>query len=183
MLILKFDNLEVRNKIFSVYNEKFINNYGEKDVLCFYFEKIDKKTIFKIEKEYRSQNKIYIINRSIARYFFSYIHYPSSSYILKSEVESQFINCYNATYSDGTYISLFFKNIIKISNTDDLLTIRDLDVIELLAKGYTYKDIANITNLQYGTIRNYVSKVLDITDCKNKTELALQFQKIFCDCK
>ncbi|MFV0424345.1 MAG: response regulator transcription factor [Bacilli bacterium] len=182
MIILKFNNEKIRKILTNVINVSVIENideYQEDYVLCFYFNKLDKSEISEIEKNYRDFKRIYIFEREIAHYFFNYIKTTAASYILVNEIDSQFESCYLATMSNGVYISSFFRQILTISNSNNNLTARDLDVIKLLSEGYSYKDIANITHLQYGTVRNYVSKVLEITNLKNKTELALYFQRIF----
>ncbi len=150
----------------------------EDDVLCFYFDTINREKVKHYEEKYANCKKIYIFRREIAFYFFNYISPSTASFILESEIIDQFSVCYQSTVSNGMYISMFFKGIIKIRQKFDGLTNRDLDMIDLLKDGYSYQDIADVTHLQYGTVRNYVSRILDITNTANKTELALNFQRI-----
>ncbi|MGH0037214.1 MAG: LuxR C-terminal-related transcriptional regulator [Myxococcota bacterium] len=55
----------------------------------------------------------------------------------------------------------------------DLLTPRQLEVLELLAKGLTNREIAGILDIAPGTAKNHVAAVLDALDVTNRTEAAV----------
>lgn len=50
---------------------------------------------------------------------------------------------------------------------------RELDIIKLVAKGYDNKEIADELFLAEGTVRNQVSKLLEKTELKDRTQLAV----------
>lgn len=153
----------------------------EGDILCFYINRVSKEEFnYKLEK-YKNYLLILIFDRRVAFHFFDTINAPNASYLLVDEMSKQFKLCYETTVKSGMYISVFFRQLITVKNKYNGLSNRDLDVIDLLKDGYSYKEIASVTKLKYGTIRNYISRILAITDSDNKTELALHFQDIIRD--
>jgi TolB-like protein len=58
------------------------------------------------------------------------------------------------------------------------LTPRQLEVLELVAKGLTNKEIANVLGIAFGTVRNHASAVMESLGVANRTEAALALQKL-----
>ena len=52
------------------------------------------------------------------------------------------------------------------------LTHRELTILQLVAKGYRNKDIANDLNISIRNVEKYVSRLLSKTSTRNRTELA-----------
>ena len=50
---------------------------------------------------------------------------------------------------------------------------REIEVIELVAKGYSNKEIANALFLSEGTVRNYISVILEKLELRDRTQLAV----------
>lgn len=55
----------------------------------------------------------------------------------------------------------------------DKLTSRELDIANLIATGLTNKEIASKLFLTEGTVKNYVTKVLDKLNMKSRVDLAI----------
>ncbi len=60
-----------------------------------------------------------------------------------------------------------------LSAPGDLLTPRQLEVLELLAKGLTNREIAGVLEISAGTVKNHVAALLDALDVTNRTEAAV----------
>jgi len=54
---------------------------------------------------------------------------------------------------------------------------REQEVIELVAKGLSNKEIADALHLSEGTVRNYLSVVLDKLELRDRTQLAVFYYK------
>jgi len=54
---------------------------------------------------------------------------------------------------------------------------REQDVIELVAKGLSNKEIADFLHLSEGTVRNYLSVILDKLGLRDRTQLAVFYYK------
>lgn len=59
------------------------------------------------------------------------------------------------------------------NNSDFIFTDRELDVIKLVGQGYDNKEIAAKLFLAEGTVRNQISRILEKTDLKDRTKLAI----------
>ena len=54
---------------------------------------------------------------------------------------------------------------------------RELEIIELIAKGYSNKEIAAEMYLGEGTVRNYLSSILDKLQLRDRTQVAVFYYK------
>ncbi len=57
------------------------------------------------------------------------------------------------------------------------LTEREQQVIRLIAEGKNTKDIAKQLHLSYGTVRNYISVILDKLDVSNRIEAVSYYKE------
>ena len=57
------------------------------------------------------------------------------------------------------------------------LSDRELDVLKLVAEGMNNKEIAAELFLSEGTVRNYISNLLDKLDLRDRTQLAIYYYK------
>jgi two-component system response regulator DesR len=57
------------------------------------------------------------------------------------------------------------------------LTDRELEVLELVADGRNTKEIAEELSIKTGTVRNYISTILDKLDVKNRIEAITHFKE------
>lgn len=57
------------------------------------------------------------------------------------------------------------------------ITEKEYEVIKLVAEGYNNKEIANKLYLSEGTVRNYVSSILDKLNLRDRTQLVVYYYK------
>lgn len=74
---------------------------------------------------------------------------------------------------------LYAPELIDIVYEDDSnpLTERESEVLELVAEGKTTKEIAKVLFLSPGTVRNYISTILDKLDVGNRIEAIARFKE------
>ncbi|MCL2815318.1 MAG: response regulator transcription factor [Oscillospiraceae bacterium] len=73
-----------------------------------------------------------------------------------------------------------FINMNKKSKPDLSLygiSVREMDVIELVAKGLNNKEIADTLYLSEGTVRNYLSVILEKLELRDRTQLAVLYYR------
>lgn len=59
----------------------------------------------------------------------------------------------------------------------DTLNAQELRIIQLLCEGHSNKEIAFQLNHTEGTVKNYVSRILEKTGCKDRTQLVIHSLK------
>ncbi len=64
------------------------------------------------------------------------------------------------------------------SSADALLTPRQLNVLELVAKGLTNPEIANVLGIARGTVKVHVAAVIEALDVTNRTEAATRLHEL-----
>ncbi len=101
-------------------------------------------------------------------------------YILKQNIKG-IIPAINAVYSGNlVFDSKIVSNIKRHSkkNIDINLSPRELDILLLVADGLNNKEIAAKLFLSEGTIRNYISNMLEKLSLRDRTQLAIYYYKI-----
>ena len=118
-------------------------------------------------------------------YIFDSLKNGASGYLLKDASPDEIIDAVKTIYKGNLLIHsdvasklselLAAPSPTKIQADFDLsmLTEREKDVALLIAKGLSNKDISKTLFLSEGTIKNYVTKILDKLEVDNRTELAL----------
>ena len=72
------------------------------------------------------------------------------------------------------------RNSKRFYTKDDLimkLTPKETDVITLVAAGYSDKEIGFQLNISYGTVRDYIDKIILKTNARNRTHAAMLYGK------
>jgi two-component system, NarL family, response regulator len=98
-------------------------------------------------------------------------------YVLKDVAESELIAAITAVHGGKRYIPLHVaaKLADRMMRAD--LTHREVQTLELLAKGLTNKQIASTLNLSDYTIRHYVNNIMDKLAVSDRTEaVAMAFR-------
>lgn len=65
----------------------------------------------------------------------------------------------------------------RVRYDDKNITEKEYEVISLVAEGYNNKEIASKLYLSEGTVRNYVSSILDKLELRDRTQLVVYYYK------
>nr|WP_300003916.1 response regulator transcription factor [Tissierella sp.] len=106
-------------------------------------------------------------------------------YILKQNIKG-IIPAVNAVYSgnlvfDSKIVSSIHQKSFPdttLNTINSNLSQREIDVWLLVAEGLNNKEISSKLFLSEGTVRNYVSSLLDKLDLRDRTQLAVHFYKV-----
>jgi DNA-binding NarL/FixJ family response regulator len=60
-----------------------------------------------------------------------------------------------------------------ISKVEVALTLRELEITKLVGNGQTNKEISDHLHLSVGTVKNYITQILQKTDLRDRTQLAI----------
>ena len=71
---------------------------------------------------------------------------------------------------------LNLKNLFNTTKKDfDLLTQKEVEILEQIAKGLSNKEISEKLFLSEGTVRNYISGILEKLELRDRTQLAIYY--------
>lgn len=113
------------------------------------------------------------------KYIASALSLGCKGYILKQNIKG-IIPAINAVYSDNlVFDSKIVSSIQKQPEKEISLDLspRELDVLLLVADGLNNKEIADRLFLSEGTVRNYISVILDKFELRDRTQLAIHYYK------
>lgn len=102
-------------------------------------------------------------------------------YILKSSATDVIFNAIRTVYAGGTVfqrdvLNYIRENIVKQQGANavfSLLSERELEIVRLIAKGCSNREIAEQLYLSNGTVRNYISVILEKTGLEHRTQIAV----------
>jgi NarL family two-component system response regulator LiaR len=116
-------------------------------------------------------------------WLFDAIRAGASGYLLKDTPRDKVIEALRGTMEGRSYLDPKVTAKVMGQVTDqqplprsviaDKLTNRELDVLQLLARGHTNAEIAERLFLSEGTVRNHVSAVFSKLDVSDRTQAAI----------
>lgn len=108
----------------------------------------------------------------------------AKGYLIKQDIETIAPALHSVMSGQSVFGSEIVTRIPKMmerSGSMDLsrygILDREMDVIELVAKGLNNKEIAQSLYLSEGTVRNYLSAILDKLSLRDRTQLAVFYYK------
>ncbi len=109
---------------------------------------------------------------------FEALNAGASSYILKKTEPEKIVESIKELHAGGSPMSAtiarqlvrIFQNQNKINTEGDVLTKREKEILELLSKGFLYKEIADKTGISFGTVRQHCYRIYEKLHVHNKTE-------------
>lgn len=142
-----------------------------------------------IIKENHPEIKIIILTTfDDDEYIFSALKYGASGYLLKGISMEQLIDAIHKVYNGNAMIngdiatkvlgmfSQMAQNDITINVEEDMvseITDSEWNVIKLITRGMSNKEIATKLCLSEGSVRNYLSSILRKLDLRDRTQLAI----------
>ncbi|HEX6334754.1 MAG TPA: response regulator transcription factor [Flavisolibacter sp.] len=102
----------------------------------------------------------------------------ASGYLLKNTGLLQMVESLKELYDGGSPMSAniarklvnLFRNTEKETANVDILSNRENEILQLLAKGLLYKEIADHLQITTGTVRQHIHKIYEKLHVQNRTE-------------
>lgn len=151
--------------------------------------KMDGVQCTELVKQYDPAIKIIILTTfDDDEYVYSALKYGASGYLLKGVSMDELVRALETVHGGGAMINpdiatkvvRLFSQIAKSDFTirvpskgRDELTRTEHGIISHVATGATNKEIADAMNLSEGTVRNYLSAILNKLDLRDRTQLAI----------
>jgi DNA-binding NarL/FixJ family response regulator len=106
------------------------------------------------------------------------IHAGAGGYILKSAIKSELINAIHTVLHDDLYLQpamarLLFAKTAPLSNPAETenLTAREIEILRLLAQGYTNRQAAELLNLSVRTVEYHRGNLTAKLNLHSRVEL------------
>ena len=133
-----------------------------------------------ILQEFPQANILLLTTFSDDEYIIKALRLGTKGYLLKQDYAS-ILPALQAVYSGqtvfGTEIMSKIPELLQSSDGFDYasrnINERELDIIRLIANGYSNKEIAAELFLSEGTVRNYLSSILDKLQLRDRTQVAV----------
>lgn len=141
-----------------------------------------------IKEKYKNVKVIILTTFNEDEYIFKAIKNGADGYLLKDAGSEYIIKAIKSVYNGAMLLDPEVTvKVVKAFNSitnekqsfDDLkykldvLTPREVDVAKLVAQGKSNKDICKILFLTEGTVKNYVTRILEKLELNSRTELAV----------
>ena len=130
--------------------------------------------------EDKTARVLFLTTFSDDEYIVKALRLGTKGYLLKQD-HTSILPALQAVYSGqtvfGTEIISKIPELLQSSDGFDYasrnISERELDIIRLIANGYSNKEIATELFLSEGTVRNYLSSILDKLQLRDRTQVAV----------
>ena len=135
--------------------------------------KLDGVQCTKIIKENYPQIKIIILTTfDDDEYVYNALKYGASGYLLKGVSMDELANAITTVYNGWAMINPDIATKVLRLNVDEL-TKTEWKIIAQVEVGASNREIAEALKLSEGTVRNYLSTILNKLDLRDRTQLAI----------
>jgi two-component system NarL family response regulator len=94
----------------------------------------------------------------------------AKAYLLKDTSRDEIIAAINAVHGGGTHFPKRIADRLDERKHRPCLSAREVQILELLSKGLTNKDIGRALDISKFTVRNHVNKILEKLEVCDRTE-------------
>lgn len=114
------------------------------------------------------------------------ISFGAKGYLLKNTKPNKIIEAIKMVHAGNSVIqeevlNKISKNILSDNNIKDLsiFTERELEIIKEICKGSSNKEISNNLFISEGTVKNYITSILQKTNLNHRTQIAINYLNSF----
>ena len=96
----------------------------------------------------------------------------AQGYLLKNTPQEEMVQAITTVFAGKRYVPSHIAAHLaeRVMRTD--LTAREVEILAMLAKGLTNKEIGRVLNISDNTVRNHVASIIDKLDVSDRTEAA-----------
>ena len=114
---------------------------------------------------------------------FNALRAGAHGYLLKKMVSTELIPAVEQVHAGGAPMSMqiarevvhYFHRAAKPASDVEKLTVRELELLTCLAKGYRYKEIADKLGISMNTVRKHVTHIYEKLHVQSRTEATNKF--------
>lgn len=110
------------------------------------------------------------------------ISYGAKGYILKNSSPEQIIDAINTVYNNNVVLNDSVLDKIHGKQAEPIFkkydfTEREKEIIVSISEGLSNKEISNKLFISEGTVRNYITNILEKTNLEHRTAIAVNYLK------
>jgi DNA-binding NarL/FixJ family response regulator len=113
----------------------------------------------------------------------SAIRNGAKGYLLKNSTPGRIMDAIKMVYDGGIVMQDIIMDKVreelsaqkKAKISEDLFSEREMDIIRLISRGFSNKEIARELFMSEGTVKNYITSVLDKTGLEHRTQIAIYY--------
>ena len=145
----------------------------------------------RIKADWSEANILILTTFDDDEYIFEALRAGASGYLLKDVSGKELADAIRVVADGGTLIapSVARKVVSEfarlkpasaktIEALSDPLSEREVEILKILAQGYTNKEIGVRLHLAEGTVKNYISSILQKTGARDRTQAALRAKEL-----
>ena len=114
---------------------------------------------------------------------FNSIRAGASGYLMKNIAPAELVQAIEQVHGGGAPMSMqiarkvvdHFRQIQKPASDVEKLTVREQEILELLSKGYYYKEIGETLGISLNTVRTHLQHIYEKLHVQSRTEAVLKF--------
>ncbi|MEW9095727.1 MAG: response regulator transcription factor [Clostridiaceae bacterium] len=118
-------------------------------------------------------------------YIINGIKNGAKGYILKNNSPDKIIDAIRTVYKGNTVfqdvvmdkVKELIDNKKEIKLDEKIFTTREIEIIEAVAEGLSNKEVAQKLYISEGTVKNYITSILDKTGLEHRTQIAISYLK------
>ncbi len=97
----------------------------------------------------------------------------AQGYLLKGSPQSEMLEAIRAVHAGKRYFPRHIAARLAERMMRTNLTARELEVLKVLARGLTNKEIGRVLNISGNTVRNHVNSIIEKLEVSDRTEAAI----------
>ncbi|MGL4589049.1 MAG: response regulator transcription factor [Mycoplasmatales bacterium] len=159
-------------------------DYDFSEIDCIFLDiRMPELTGFELAEKLKAKNLKIIILSTFYEPEFIALSFANNitGYLLKNATIEDFENAVTLVMNDqNVYAPEVANEIAKMISKKELdleMNPRTMQILKLLANGYSNREIAEYVFLSEGTVKNVVSKLLVEYNCRDRTQLAIYYLK------
>lgn len=113
---------------------------------------------------------------------FKALAYGASGYLLKATAPEELLNAIQDVHRGGSPMtSHIARKVVQsfqqspAAKATDNLSPREQEVLELLAKGFLYKEIADQLHISFETVHTYIRRIYEKLQVRSRTEAVAKY--------
>ncbi|MDJ0866728.1 MAG: response regulator transcription factor [Myxococcota bacterium] len=104
----------------------------------------------------------------------------AAGFIPKSTRGSVLLSALRLVLSGGVYVPPLMLDAAEAAPAPDL-TPRQVEVLRLMARGLTNKEISGVLGIAAGTVKTHIVRIYEVLDVSNRTEAAMRMRELGLD--